>query len=75
MVYFKTRETLLLGWLAFKSFRARLLQDFTTPHKWLYGANPNKEHAMKRKSGKRSFKRLCLEISFSWFKVVFLMKR
>ncbi|KNE16765.1 hypothetical protein EC528_04275 [Helicobacter pylori] len=30
---------------------------------------------MKRKSGKRSFKRLCLEISFSWFKVVFLMKR
>ncbi|PUD11942.1 hypothetical protein C2R75_00845 [Helicobacter pylori] len=30
---------------------------------------------MKRKSGKRSWKLLCLEISFSWFKVVFLMKR
>ncbi|KMZ50049.1 hypothetical protein AC786_06320 [Helicobacter pylori] len=30
---------------------------------------------MKRKSGKRSFKRLYLEISFSWFKVAFLMKR
>ncbi|RVZ49477.1 hypothetical protein EC558_02860 [Helicobacter pylori] len=27
------------------------------------------------KSGKRFFKRLCLEISFSWFKVVFLMER
>ncbi|GAA8764947.1 hypothetical protein VN0806_07100 [Helicobacter pylori] len=43
-----------------------------------YGADPNEEHAMKRKSGKRksgkcSFKPL--EISFSWFKVVFLMKR
>ncbi len=30
---------------------------------------------MKRKSGKRSWKLLYLEISFSWFKVVFLMKR
>ncbi|NHA92470.1 hypothetical protein EWZ79_05845 [Helicobacter pylori] len=29
----------------------------------------------KRKNSKRSFKRLCLEISFSWFKVVFLMER
>ncbi|WP_194147060.1 hypothetical protein [Helicobacter pylori] len=75
MVYFKAREALLLGWLAFKSFKACLLQDFTTPHKWLYGANPNKEHAMKRKSGKRSWKLLYLEISFFWFKVVFLMKR
>ncbi|EPZ95611.1 hypothetical protein N202_00530 [Helicobacter pylori UM067] len=32
MVYFKAREAFLLGWLAFKSFKARLLQDFTTPH-------------------------------------------
>ncbi|MUU58069.1 hypothetical protein F7217_01225 [Helicobacter pylori] len=30
---------------------------------------------MKRKSGKCSWKLLYLEISFSWFKVVFLMKR
>ncbi|ADU82487.1 hypothetical protein HPLT_00110 [Helicobacter pylori Lithuania75] len=30
---------------------------------------------MKRKSGKRSCKLLYLEISFSWFKAVFLMKR
>ncbi|RVZ55245.1 hypothetical protein EC561_00485 [Helicobacter pylori] len=30
---------------------------------------------MKRKSGKRSWKLLYLEISFSWFKAVFLMKR
>ncbi|OPG39313.1 hypothetical protein BGL68_05180 [Helicobacter pylori] len=30
---------------------------------------------MKRKSGKRSWKLLYFEISFSWFKVVFLMKR
>ncbi|EQL57561.1 hypothetical protein N411_03675 [Helicobacter pylori FD535] len=29
----------------------------------------------KRKNSKRSFKRLCLEISFSWFKVAFLMER
>ncbi|RVY83381.1 hypothetical protein ECE49_00715 [Helicobacter pylori] len=29
---------------------------------------------MKRKSGKRSWKLLYLEISFSWFKVVFLME-
>ncbi|WP_390400856.1 hypothetical protein [Helicobacter pylori] len=32
MVYFKTREELLLGWLAFKGFKARWLQDFITPH-------------------------------------------
>ncbi len=32
-----------------------------------------KRKSGKRKSGKRSFKPL--EISFSWFKVVFLMKR
>ncbi|OPG67085.1 hypothetical protein BGL78_00590 [Helicobacter pylori] len=30
---------------------------------------------MKRKSGKRSWKLLYLETSFSWFKVVFLIKR
>ncbi|RVZ10243.1 hypothetical protein EC526_02630 [Helicobacter pylori] len=30
---------------------------------------------MKRKSGKRSWKLLYLEISFSWFKVAFLIKR
>ncbi|TPH75834.1 hypothetical protein FIM56_01740 [Helicobacter pylori] len=29
----------------------------------------------KRKNSKRSWKLLYLEISFSWFKVVFLMKR
>ncbi|EPZ69433.1 hypothetical protein FIM60_02210 [Helicobacter pylori] len=32
-----------------------------------------KRKSGKRKSGKRSFKPL--EISFSWFKVVFLMER
>ncbi|ANH48832.1 hypothetical protein AA977_06810 [Helicobacter pylori] len=30
---------------------------------------------MKRKSGKRSWKVLYLEISISWFKMVFCMKR
>ncbi|WP_120912542.1 hypothetical protein [Helicobacter pylori] len=34
-----------------------------------------KRKSGKRKSGKHSFKRLYLEISFSWFKAVFLMKR
>ncbi|WP_120865452.1 hypothetical protein [Helicobacter pylori] len=29
----------------------------------------------KRKNSKRFFERLCLEISFSWFKVVFLRER
>ncbi|PDW46369.1 hypothetical protein BB431_00210 [Helicobacter pylori] len=35
----------------------------------------HKAKSGKRKSGKRSWKLLYLEISFSWFKVVFLMKR
>ncbi len=62
-----------LGWLAFKGFKARWLQDFITPHSRNMGQI--RKHAMKRKSGKRSWKLLYLEISFSWFKVVFLMKR
>ncbi len=32
MVYFKTREVLLLGWVAFKGFKARLLQGFIAPY-------------------------------------------
>ncbi|WP_390570126.1 hypothetical protein [Helicobacter pylori] len=34
-----------------------------------------KRKSGKRKNSKRSFKRLYLEISFSWFKAVFLIKR
>ncbi|GAA9437971.1 hypothetical protein UBN10_04320 [Helicobacter pylori] len=49
MVYFKTREALLLGWLAFKGFKARWLQDFIVPYSLGYGAN--KEHAIKLKVG------------------------
>ncbi len=76
MVYFKIGSTFLGWWIgvACKSFKACLLQDFITP----LGYGANKGHSMKRKSGKRksgkrSFKPL--EISFSWFKVVFLMER
>ncbi len=59
--------------VACKSFKACWLQDGITLH---LGYGANKGHAMKhksgkRKSGKRSFKPL--EISFSWFKAVFLM--
>ncbi len=32
MVYFKTKEAFLLGWLALKSFKARWLQDFIALH-------------------------------------------
>ncbi|GAA7659777.1 hypothetical protein HpMMM63_01560 [Helicobacter pylori] len=49
MVYFKTREALLLGWLAFKSFKACWLQDFIAPYS--YGVGQIRKHAMKRKSG------------------------
>lgn len=59
--------------VAFKGFKARWLQDFITLHS--QGMGQIRKHAMKRKSGKRSWKLLYLEISFSWFKVVFLMKR
>ncbi|WP_195834818.1 hypothetical protein [Helicobacter pylori] len=59
-----------------KSFKACLLQDFSRSIVLGYGVNEGhvmKHKSGKRKSGKRSFKPL--EISFSWFKVVFLMKR
>ncbi len=74
MVYFKTRKALFLGWLA-RALKRVWLQDCITLH---LGYGVNEGHAMKhksgkRKSGKRSFKPL--EISFSWFKVVFLMER
>ncbi|AFI00264.1 hypothetical protein HPSH112_00110 [Helicobacter pylori Shi112] len=64
----------LLGWLA-RALKRVCYKIFHAP--WLgYGANEG--HGMKRKSGKRknskrSFKPL--EISFSWFKVVFLRER
>ncbi len=32
MVYFKAREVFFLGWFAFKSFKARWLQDFIAPY-------------------------------------------
>lgn len=75
MVYFKTRKALFLGWLA-RALKRVCCKIVSRSIVLGYGAN--KEHAMKcksgkRKSGKRSFKPL--EISFSWFKVVFLMER
>ncbi|WRF46829.1 hypothetical protein E5E51_00135 [Helicobacter pylori] len=74
MVYFNTRKALFLGWLAraLKRVCCKIVSRLIVR---IWG---NKGHGMKRKSGKRksgkrSFKPL--EISFSWFKVVFLMKR
>ncbi|GAA8304388.1 hypothetical protein HpKG86_01990 [Helicobacter pylori] len=75
MVYFKTRKVLFLGWLA------RVLKRVCckiVSRSIVLGYGVNEGHGMKRKSGKhksgkRSFKPL--EISFSWFKVVFLMER
>ncbi len=68
-------EVLFLGWLA-RALKRVCCKIVSRSIVLGYGAN--KEHAMKRKSGKRksgkrSFKPL--EISFSWFKVVFLMER
>lgn len=74
MVYFKTRKVLFLGWLA-RALKRVCCKIVSRPIVRIWG---NKGHGMKRKSGKRksgkrSFKPL--EISFSWFKVVFLMER
>lgn len=69
MVYFKI-GSVFLGWLA-RALKRVCCKIVSRPIVLGYGAN--KRNAMKRKSGKRSFK--LLEISFSWFKVVFLMER
>ncbi|GAA8546514.1 hypothetical protein KYTH15_04400 [Helicobacter pylori] len=71
----RLKKALLLGWLA-RALRRVCCKIVLRPIVLGYGANEG--HGMKcksgkRKSGKRSFKPL--EISFSWFKVVFLMKR
>ncbi|GHR78298.1 hypothetical protein VN0647_01600 [Helicobacter pylori] len=73
MVYFKI-GSVFIGWLAraLKRVCCKIVSRLIVR---IWG---NKGHGMKRKnwkhkSGKRSFKPL--EISFSWFKVVFLMKR
>ncbi|GAA7348710.1 hypothetical protein MLS212_09730 [Helicobacter pylori] len=68
-------EALFLGWLA-RALKRVCCKIVSRPIVLGYGAN--KGHGMKRKSGKHksgkhSFKPL--EISFSWFKVVLLMKR
>ncbi|MGN8368125.1 hypothetical protein ACR9J1_07450 [Helicobacter pylori] len=46
------------------------------PHKWLYGANQHcKEHAMKHKNGKRSWRSLYFEFAFLGLKVIVSVKR
>ncbi|WQV81225.1 hypothetical protein KVK39_06310 [Helicobacter pylori] len=77
MVYSKTREAFFKGGLhlrALKHVGCRILSH-SIVRVWGKQGACHKAKSGKRKSGKRSFKRLCLEISFSWFKVVFLMKR
>ncbi len=63
-------ESVFIGWLAraLKRVCCKIVSRLI-----VLGYGVNKGHVMKRKSGKRSFKPL--EISFSWFKVVFLMER
>lgn len=68
-------EALFLGWLA-RALKRACCKIVSRSIVLGYGANKGhvvKHKSGKRKSGKRSFKPL--EISFSWFKVVFLMER
>ncbi len=75
MVYFKTREVLFKGGLhlrALKRVGCRILSRLIVRVWGKQGAcheAKRKRKSGKRKNSKRSFKRLCLEISFSWFKV------
>ncbi|WP_120870822.1 hypothetical protein [Helicobacter pylori] len=80
MVYFKTREAFFKGGLrlrALKRVGCRILSHLIV-RVWgeqgaCHKAKSGKRKSGKRKNSKRSFKPL--EISFSWFKVVFLRKR
>ncbi len=75
MVYFKIGSAFLGWWLA-RALKRVCCKIVSRPIVLGYGANKGhdmKRKSGKRKSGKRSFKPL--EISFSWFKVVFLMER
>lgn len=68
-------EKRFLGWFAFKGFKVRWLQIVSRSIVRVWGKQgacheaKRKRKSGKRKNSKRSFKRLCLEISFSWFKV------
>ncbi|MCQ2774423.1 hypothetical protein JT108_04435 [Helicobacter pylori] len=52
------------------------MQNLITPHKWLYGADQHcKEHAMRSKNGKRSWRSLYFEFAFLGLKVIVSVKR